>query len=105
MVEDKSLTSRLDNSSIQIYPQPPHKVALDSVQDMSTVFQELYDQHKRNPRSFQRLASKPRTNFFRLHNFGKRRGDEGEEMEISAEEDPAGEDLPAEEDLSEEEEE
>ena len=78
MEVDTSLTSKLDNPSIQIYPQHPHQVALGSVQDLSTVFQEIYNQHEASPRSSQRLASKPRTNFYRFHNFGDRRGDEEE---------------------------
>ena len=78
MEVDTSLTSKLDNPSIQIYPQHPHQVALGSVQDLSTVFQEIYNQHEASPRSSRRLASKPRTNFYRFHNFGDRRGDEEE---------------------------
>ena len=78
MLVDKLLPDKLDNPSIQIYPQHPHQVALDAVQDLSTVFQEIYDQNSPTPRSSRRLSSKPRTDFYRFHNFGDRGEGEGE---------------------------
>ena len=77
MAVDRSLASKLDNPSIQIHPQHHAHVALDSVQDLSKVFQDLYEEHDSSPRTSKRLAGKPRKDYLRFHNLGDR-GD-GEE--------------------------
>ena len=78
MEVDRSLASRLDNPSIQMYPQHPNQVQLDAVQDLSVVFQDIYEQHSSTPRSSHRLAMKQRPDYYRFHNFGDR-GEDGQE--------------------------
>ena len=78
MAVDRSLAKRLDNPSIQMYPQHHDQVALDSVQDLSRVFEDLYEQHRSTPRSSSRLAGKQRTDYRRFHSYGDKGGDREE---------------------------
>ena len=78
MAVERSLSKRLDNPSIQVYPQHHDQVALDSVQDLSRVFDDLYEQHRFSPRSSSRLAGKQTTDYHRFHSYGNKGGDREE---------------------------
>ena len=47
----------------RLYPADPSHVRLDAVQDLSSVFQNLYDTNSVQPRSSARLDAKPRKRY------------------------------------------
>ena len=61
------LESLLDNPSIQVYPQRPELVQLQSVQNLSTVFDQMYDAHQPEeaPNPARTLPRRPRPSYIK----------------------------------------
>ena len=60
------LCDLLDNPSIQMYPQQPSQVDLQSVQNLAEVFDNIYQEPE--PRTSNRLALKPKLDYKRMNN-------------------------------------
>ena len=60
------LCELLDNPSIQMYPQQPSQVDLQSVQNLAEVFDNIYQEP--DERRSSRLASKPKLDYKRMNN-------------------------------------